>query len=108
MSTDSPDSDLAVNIERVADEVKEQLRPGDQIGDLVVVSRRQLIAFATGAAGVGALAQFGISEAQAQSAAGQVGTSSEPVDLFAANYGSTSTASGYELTIEGDVYEFLE
>jgi len=84
MSTDSPDSDLAVDIERVADEVKDQLRPGDQIGDLVVVSRRQLIAFATGAAGVGALAQFGISEAQAQEAAGQVGTSDEPVDVEAA------------------------
>jgi len=105
---DQQASDLAVDIERVADAVKDELRPGDQIGDLVVVSRRQLIAFATGAAGVGALAQFGISEAQAQSAAGQVGTSSEPVDLFAANYGSESTASGYELTVEGDTYEFLE
>ena len=133
MSTDSPDSDLAVDIERVAAEVKDQLRPGDQIGDLVVVSRRQLIAFATGAAGVGALAQFGISEAQAQSAAGQVGTSSEPVDaeLFDAvvansltdaagtthsgeladasdTASSTSTTDGYELTVAGDTYEFLE
>ena len=133
MSTDSPDSDLAVDIERVADEVKEQLQPGDQIGDLVVVSRRQLIAFATGAAGVGALAQFGISEAQAQEAAGQVGTSSERVDVegfdvTAANSltdaagtthsgeladagdtaSSTSTASGYELTVAGDTYQFNE
>lgn len=108
LTADQQASDLAVDIERVADEVKAQLQPGDQIGDLVVVSRRQLIAFATGAAGVGALAQFGISEAQAQEAAGQVGTSSEPVDLFAANYGSESTASGYELTIEGDTYQFNE
>jgi hypothetical protein len=80
LTADQQASDLAVDIERVADEVKAQLQPGDQIGDLVVVSRRQLIAFATGAAGVGALAQFGISEADAQAAAGQVGTSSEPVD----------------------------
>jgi hypothetical protein len=130
---DQQASDLAVDIERVADEVKAQLQPGDQIGDLVVVSRRQLIAFATGAAGVGALAQFGISEAQAQEAAGQVGTSSEPVDAELVNAtvansltdpagtthsgeladagdtaSSTSTASGYELTVEGDTYEFLE
>jgi hypothetical protein len=119
MSTDSPDSDLAVDIERVADAVKDQLRPGDQIGDLVVVSRRQLIAFATGAAGVGALAQFGISEAQAQSAAGQVGTSAEPVDaeIYDLNVQGTATglgavqnpltadldAGGYDLTNVGSV-----
>jgi hypothetical protein len=79
---------------------------------------------------------MGIEEAEAQQAAGQVGTSSEPVNVFgydvvanntftdpsgtshsgeladASDLGSgassTSTASGYDLTIDGDTYEFNE
>jgi hypothetical protein len=60
----------------------EQLDPGTRIGDRFLLSKRQLLGFATGTLGVGALAQFGISEAEAQ-AAGQVGTSSSPVDVEA-------------------------
>jgi hypothetical protein len=44
-----------------------------------------------------------------------VGTSSEPVDLYAAGGGnveldadvtSTSVSGGYELTVDGDTYQF--
>jgi hypothetical protein len=110
----------------------EQLDPGTRIGDRIVLSKRQVIALAGSSLGVGALAQFGISEAEAQ-AAGSVGTSSSPVnvegyDVVAANSiedasgtshtgeladesdtaSSTSTNSGYELTVDGDTYEFNE
>jgi len=51
-------------------------------GDRVVLSRRQFGAAASGTLGVGALMALGVDEASAQ-AAGQVGTSSEPVDAYA-------------------------
>jgi hypothetical protein len=107
----------------------EQLEPGTRIGDKFILSKRQLLAAAGGALSAGALISMGIDEAEAQSAAGQVGTSSEPVDMFgydveatntftdpsgtshsgeladASDVGSgassTSTASGYELTVGG-------
>jgi hypothetical protein len=60
----------------------ERIDPGTRIGDRIVLSKRQVIALAGSSLGVGALAQFGISEAEAQ-AAGQVGTSSDPVNVEA-------------------------
>jgi len=113
----------------------EQLEPGTRIGDKFVLSKRQLLAAAGGTLSVGALVSMGIDEAEAQSAAGQVGTSSDPLNVVgydveatntftdpsgtshngeladASDIGSTSstsTASGYELTVDGDTYEFNE
>jgi len=51
-------------------------------GDRFVLSRRQLLSLAGGSAGVAGLIALGVDPATAQSAAGQVGTSSEPVDVF--------------------------
>jgi len=95
----------------------EQLDPGTRIGDKFILSQRQLLKGAAGTLSSGALISMGIDETQAQQAAGQVGTSSEPNDVFAAGGGnveldgdvtSTSTASGYELTVDGDTYQFNE
>jgi hypothetical protein len=95
----------------------DQLEPGTRIGDKFILSKRQLLAAAGGALSAGALISMGIDETQAQQAAGQVGTSSEPNDVFAAGGGnvelegdvtSQSVTGGYELTIDGDTYQFNE
>jgi hypothetical protein len=99
---------MSEELSPTAKEVLQELEPGTRFENKIILSKRQLLSIAGAGLSAGALAKFGISEAQAQEAAGQVGTSSEPVDLFAANYGSTSTADGYELTVEGDTYQFNE
>jgi hypothetical protein len=86
----------------------EQLDPGTRIGDKFVLSKRQLLAAAGGALSAGALVSMGIDEAEAQQAAGQVGTDSKPVELNASNYGSESVSGGFEVTIDGDTYQFNE
>jgi len=109
--------------------VIQELDPGTVIDDRVILSRRQAIGLATGALSLGALTGVGAESASAQ-AAGQVGTSTDPVDVEAytaavqndlvdasgtshtgeladaSDVTSTSTASGYEITIDGDTYEF--
>ena len=102
MDTDDIDTD------ELAAAVVDELDPGQRIGDKIILSKRQLLAIAGAGLSAGALAQFGISEAEAQEAAGAVGTDDERVDLFAANYGSESTTDGFEMTIEGDTYQFNE
>ena len=104
--TDTPTENADVS--KLAQQVVAELKPGTTIADKVILSRRQLVAIAGGSISVGALMKFGVSEAQAQEAVGAVGTEDEPVDVFAANYGSESTADGYEMTIEGDTYQFNE
>jgi len=44
--------------------------------------------------------------ATAQTGGGQFGTAQNPLDADLGNYGATSTASGYEITIEGDTFQF--
>lgn len=129
---DDPDSDRDVS--QLAREVVAELDPGTTIGAKVILSRRQLIAIAGGGLSLGALATFGASDAEA-AAVGQVGTSSDRIDVYgysvdASNeivdasgtshtgeladvtdldsVSSTSTASGYDLTVNGDTYEFNE
>jgi hypothetical protein len=125
-----------VDTETLAEQVVEELEPGTRIGDKFVLSKRQLLAAAGGTLSVGALMSMGIEEAEAQSAAGQVGTSSDPLNVvghdveatntftdpsgtshsgeladasdIASGASSTSTASGYEVTIDGDTYQFNE
>jgi len=112
-------------------QVLEELDPGTVIEDRVILSRRQVVALSAGTLSLGALAGFGAGDAEAQ-AAGAVGTDTDPVDVQgydveaanslidasgtshsgeladASDVTSTSTADGYEITINGDTYQFNE
>lgn len=68
-------------LDELADQLAGRLPTGTH-GDRVVLSRRQFAAATTGTLSAGALMALGVDEASAQ-AAGQVGTSSNPVDLVA-------------------------
>jgi hypothetical protein len=87
MSTEDVDRD------EIAKDVIERLDPGTTIGDKVILSRRQLLAIAGGSLSIGALATFGVSESEAQSAVGQVGTSSDRVDVYSATVDSTAVST---------------
>jgi len=102
-------------LDQLADRVLERLPTGRVADDRWVLSRRQLLGVASGALSVGALGVAASEDASAQTAAGQVGTSSSPVDVFAAGGGtieldadvtSTSVTGGFEVTIDGDTYQF--
>ncbi len=66
----------------------------------------------------GALLAAGAGETQAAEGVGSVGTESEPNDVWASDddgnvlldteVTSTSVTDGYEITIMGDTYEFVE
>ena len=125
------DADQPDDMSALAREVVRELDPGTVIDDKVVLSRRQALGVASGALSLGAIAGWGSEEASAQ-AAGQVGTDSEPVDVEAhtatvanelvdaagvshtgaladaSDVTSTSVSGGYELTINGDTYQFNE
>lgn len=109
MSLELSDDDRSA----LAAEVARELETG-RYGERFVLSRRQLLSIAGGAAGVAGLTALGVDPATAQQAAGQVGTESDPVDVYAAGGGtvelegdvtSTSVTGGYEITIDGDTYE---
>jgi len=75
-------TDSDADISALARQVVDELDPGSTIGDKIVLSRRQLVAIAGGGLSAGALATLGVSEAEAQSAAGQIGTSTEPIKAY--------------------------
>ena len=107
--TDDPDT------EALAEAVVAELDTGTVVDDKIVVSRRGLTALIGAGLGAGALSVLGVDKATAQTAAGQVGTSSDPIDVLAAGNGnvelegdvaSTSVSGGFELTVDGDTYQF--
>jgi len=87
---DTDTSELAAAVadeldsEAIAREAVTELDTGTTVGDKILISRRGLGALVAGGLSVGALATLGVDEATAQQAAGQVGTSSSPVDVEAA------------------------
>jgi len=87
-------TDSDADISELARQVVDELDPGSTIGDKIVLSRRQLVAIAGGGLSAGALATLGVSEAEAQTAAGQVGTSTEPVDVQAATVTAQALEAG--------------
>jgi len=119
---DTDTSELAAAVadeldsEAIAREAVTELDTGTTVGDKILISKRGLGALVAGGLSVGALATLGVDEATAQQAAGQVGTSSEPVDVFATGNNveldgdvtSTSVSGGFEITIDGDTYQFNE
>jgi len=76
-ATDDPDT------EALAEAVVAELDTGTVVDDKIVVSRRGLTALIGAGLGAGALSMLGVDKATAQQAAGQVGTSSDPVDVEA-------------------------
>jgi len=77
---DDPDTDTS----ELARAVINELDTGTVVEDKIVVSRRGLTALMGAGLGAGALSMLGVEKASAQSAAGQVGTASSPVDIEAA------------------------
>jgi len=101
-------TDTDPDTEALAEAVIAELDTGTVVDDKIVVSRRGLTALIGAGLGAGALSMLGVEEATAQQAAGQVGTESEPVEVFASNIDSESVSGGYELTVDGDTYQFNE
>jgi len=92
----------------LAERVVDQLDPGSVIGDKVVISKQQAAAVLAGSGTLAGVLGVGVGTTQAQSSGGQLGTDSEPIEADLGNYGSTSTADGHEITIEGDSFQFNE
>src|SRR6056297_2852113 len=99
MAPDLTDAQLDAIAERVAtdDDLAASIAsklPTGRLGGRYLLSRRQLLASAAGGAtGVAALTALGVDEATAQAAAGQVGTESEPVDVYAADVAAQSVST---------------
>jgi len=70
-------------------------------GDRVVLTKRQFMGAATGVLSAGALMALGVDEASAQ-AAGQVGTSSSPVDVEAYDVQVANLLNGGGPLSDGD------
>ena len=82
--------------------------PGTIIDSKVILSRQQVAAVLAGGATLAGVLGLAGGTASAQTASGKLGSSSELIDADLGNYGSTSTADGYEITIEGDTYQLNE
>jgi hypothetical protein len=93
--TDDPDT------EALAEAVVAELDTGTVVDDKIVVSRRGLTALIGAGLGAGALSMLGVDKATAQTAAGQVGTSSEPVDLEANTITFPNLSDSYEIQKDG-------
>jgi hypothetical protein len=85
----------------LAAEVAAELDTG-RYGERFVLSRRQLLSIAGGVGGVAGLTALGVDPAAAQSAAGQVGTSSEPVDVEAYDVTVSNLLNGGGPISDGD------
>ena len=88
-------------------QVLDDLDPGTAIGDKIILSQAQVAAVIGGGVTLAGVLGVGAGRASAQSTA-KLGTSTEPIDADLGNYGSTSTADGYEFTIEGDTFQVNE
>jgi len=95
--TDDPDTDTT----ELAREVIKELDTGTVVDDKIVVSRRGLTALMGAGLGAGALSMLGVDKATAQQAAGQVGTSSDPIDVEANTISFPQLANDYEIQKDG-------
>ena len=89
-------------------QVLAEMDPGSVIGDKVILSQAQVAAVIGGGVTLAGVLGVGAGRVSAQSEVGKLGSESEPIDADLGNYGSTSTASGYEFTIEGDTFQVNE
>jgi len=95
--TDDPDPDTT----ELAREVIKELDTGTVVEDKIVVSRRGLTALIGAGLGTGALSMLGVDKATAQTAAGQVGTSSDPIDVEANTISFPNLSDSYEIQKDG-------
>jgi len=93
--TDDPDT------EALAEAVVAELDTGTVVDDKIVVSRRGLTALIGAGLGAGALSMLGVDKASAQTAAGQVGTNSDPVDVEANTISFPNLSNDYEIQKDG-------
>src|SRR6056297_1539617 len=100
-SDDEPDDDVT----ELASQVAAEPQPGTIINDKIILSRQQVAAVLAGSVTLAGVLGLTAGSASAQSG-GQLGAPDAEIDGELGNFGSTSTADGYELTIEGDTYEF--
>jgi len=89
-------------------QVLAEMDPGSVIGDKVILSQAQVAAVIGGGVTLAGVLGVGAGRASAQTDVGKLGSDAEPIDADLGNYGSTSTASGYEFTIEGDTFQVNE
>jgi len=102
MPDDEPDdSETEQDVSELARSVVQELEPGTMIEDKLILSRRQALAIATGTVSASALLGFATGTADAQSAAGQVGTSSQPVDVEANRISFPNLSDSYEIQKNG-------
>ena len=94
-ATDDPDT------EALAEAVVAELDTGTVVDDKIVVSRRGLTALIGAGLGAGALSMLGVDKATAQTAAGQVGTSSDPIDVEANTISFPNLSNDYEIQKNG-------
>jgi len=96
MPDENAESETEQDVSELARSVVQELEPGMMIDDKLILSRRQALAIATGTVSASALLGFASGTADAQSAAGQVGTSSQPVDVEAATVKATQVGTSSE------------
>jgi len=84
------------------------LDPGTAIGDKIILSQAQVAAVIGGGVTLAGVLGVGAGRASAQTDPDKLGSAENPIDADLGNYGSTSTANGYEFTIEGDTFEVPE
>ena len=94
-ATDDPDT------EALAEAVVAELDTGTVVDDKIVVSRRGLTALIGAGLGAGALSMLGVDEASAQTAAGQVGTETDPIDVEANTISFPNLSNDYEIQKNG-------
>ena len=94
-------SDSQTDVSELAREVVAELEDTRQVGDQLLLSRREAIALSTGAVSLGALGVAGAGSASAQEAAGQIGTASDPVDVEGAQ-GNFSQGVSVDGALEAD------
>jgi len=98
----APDTDDAdPDTSELARAVIKELDTGTVVDDKIVVSRRGLTALIGAGLGTGALSMLGVEKASAQTAAGQVGTASSPVDLEANTITFPNLSDSYEIQKDG-------
>ena len=102
MSNDTDD------VSDTTEQVLAEIEPGSLIADKVILSKPQVAAVLGGSATLAGVIGFGGGTASAQEAAGQLGAPDDEIEAFLNNYGSESTTSGYEITLEGDTFQINE
>jgi hypothetical protein len=95
-----------IDIDELAEKVSERididdLDTGKVSDDRWLLSRRQLAAIAGSAISAGTLASLGIGSADAQAASGQIGNSSNPVDIESVDINNSGTISTTDIDVSG-------